>query len=124
MRKKETEFPWQSIVIVEPPVRLDERVAGLIEFARMQRATTRRVVPLWVLVAACSACLMLGFMARQMMLDTPRTQGPPGVVVELSQEDLPLEFFVVEQWKNTSFFEKPMSELEIEFQPVGRETGL
>ncbi len=124
MRKKETEFPWESIALVEPPERLDERVAGVIAAARIQRSMTRRGVSGWVLAAACSACLVLGFVMHRLMPEVPRTQRVPAVVIEVSPEDLPPEFFVIERSKDASFFEKQMSDVEIEFQTAAGEAEL
>jgi hypothetical protein len=122
MSKKKTEIPWESIGLVEPPDRLDERVAGVIAAARIQRSVTRRVVPVWVFAAACSACLVLGFVTHRLMLEVPRTQRVPAVVIEISPDDLPPEFFVIEKSGKATFFERQLSEVEIEFQTAAGRT--
>lgn len=124
MRKIETEIPWESIALVEPPERLDEGISGLIAAARIQRAFARRGVPGWTFALACSICLVLGFMSHRLMTQMPPGKGEPAVVIEISPEDLPPNFFVIENPGGASFFEKQLHDVKIEIPKGHGEASL
>lgn len=115
MRKKDTEIPWESIVMVEPPARLDGRISHLIAAAEIHRSVGRRGTPAWIVVVACCACLVLGFWGSQLTSDMPgQKTGEPAVVIEISPADLPPSFFVTTSGHKAPFFERQLHDVEIE----------
>ena len=115
MNNEKPEMPWERVELKEPSHGFDERISRLIAAAEIHRSISRRGIPAWIVVVACSVCLLLGFWGSRLTPDRPGQQvGEPAVVIEISPEELPPGFFVSTSGHKTPFFERQLFDVEIE----------
>ncbi len=114
MNNEKPEMPWGTVELKEPSDGLNERISRLIAAAEVHRSMSRGI-PAWIVVVACSACLVLGFWGSRLTSDIPGHQTrEPAVVIEISPNDLPPSFFVTTSRDKAPFFERQLHDVEIE----------
>ncbi len=112
---RNTEISWKAMELKQPSDALDESVNALVAAAEIHRRISRRGAPAWMVVVACGICLGLGFWGSRLTSDVSGPQTiAPGVVIEISAEELPPSFFVTINRKQTSFFGRVLRDVEIE----------
>ena len=115
MNNEKPEMPWETVELKEPSHGLDERISRLIAAAEIHRSTSRRGTPAWIVMVACGACLVLGFLGSRLTSGMPGQQSrEPAVVIEISPEELPPGFFVRTSRPKAPFFERQLFDVEIE----------
>ncbi len=125
MNNEKPGIPWETVRLVQPPDRLDERISHLIAAAEIHRSLSRRGVPAWTVVMACGVCLLLGFWVSRLTSGLPGHQTKePAVVIELSPEELPPSFFVTTSRHKAPFFQRQLHDVEIEIPTENRGASL